>query len=141
MWIKRTESEIDNEERLRQRTLKKYKVRNLILVFFGSLLFSFIVSSTTALTSSGRFVQIPGYPLNIEEYINSISQFIFFSLGFAVTFFIIALFGYKNIFSKRKSTTYICDRCQKVKTIRNKMISCTCGGKSYSIDDYKWIDN
>jgi len=140
MWIKKTESEIDRDERHRQETLEKFKVRNLTLVFFCSLLLFFLLFSLIDLTTSGRFIKVYGYPLTFEEYIDSISHFIYSSLVFTLIIFIIALFGYKKIFIKRKSSTYICDRCQVKKTIRNSMTNCDCGGTFNSIDDFKWQD-
>ena len=140
MWIKKTDIEKSEEERLER--IRENKTRFKKSLTIGIILFLFIaifepLASLTIGTSGGINPNPDSrYILRVDELPKFIPGFLRLAAIFGITFFLLSYFG---IFKKRTSIL-MCDKCHRTKNFE-KNIKCECGGYFINLDNFKWIED
>ena len=108
-----------------------------IIAFSFGITFSILSS----LTGYDRINPPSGSTKNLQESISELSNDMPFILIVTVLTFILSLIFYKE-FPIKKSSTLMCDRCNKKNTDPEKQSGerCDCWGAFHPINHYKWIN-
>jgi len=139
MWVKKSEGEKKEEERLEKISNDKSRFKKSLksgLFIFIFTAISWIIASLTIGIPQGRYIYGTRNILKLNELPEYIPEFLRISaiLGFVTFVFIFFLKV------KLRSSTIMCDKCHKTKNY-DKVAKCECGGNFINIDNFKWVDD
>ena len=138
MWIKKTEIEKAEEERLKNISEPKSRFRKSLylgmFVFILEAILSPLASVTIGIPRGLNYT--PKVVLRIDELPEYLPGFLRVALLMGITIFLISYF----MLLKIRTSTLMCDKCHKTKNFE-KNIKCECGGCFINIENFKWIDD
>lgn len=138
MWIKKTEIDKIEEERLQKISEPKSRLRKALRIGMFVFIFDAILSPLASVTigiPKGRDYT-PHVVLRIDELPEYLPGFLRTASLIGITFFLLSYF----IILKKSTATLMCDKCHKTKNL-DKSINCECGGCFINIENFKWIDD
>jgi len=138
MWVKKTEIETTEEERLLKISEPKSRFRkslNLGIFVFILIAILYPIASVTIGVPRG-YNYTPRVVLRIDELPEYLPGFLRLASIMGIVIFLISYF----FLLKSKTTTLMCDKCHKTKNFDKNNI-CDCGGSFINIGNFKWIDD
>jgi hypothetical protein len=135
MWIRKTEEELKNEERIKSNSKFKISHQGPFAVFLGT----FICLLITDITGEDRLPPSEK-PMSISEIFYNLPHTLLFCSIMAGLVYLWQYYNRENIFDKEESPTVICDKCNISKT-QDGNNNCKCGGEYISIKEMKWIED
>lgn len=142
MWVKKSDRELEEEERIFNQKSRKKRWRNglqLFLLFVPTSLFLF---SLAELFIPFDKTHPSKKTLTLHEVIGQLPENLTIACVFGILLSILeTCFWYKSEHPKYNCTTEKCDKCFQVRSIHpSNPSSCKCGGHFYPIYYYKWIE-
>jgi len=138
MWVKNTEIETIEEERLKKISEPKSRFRKSLnlggFAFMIITILSPIVSVTIGVPRG--FDYTPRVVLRIDELPEYLPGFLRLATIMGIVIFLISYL----ILLKSKTTTLMCDKCHATKNL-DKNSQCACGGSFINIGNFKWIND
>lgn len=130
MWVKKSDEELKNEQN------KRFKPSFVapFIFFLGSV----IVMSLPKMIGMSRSIH-GEKPIGIIKFIPLLPKVIFISIGIAFLVYILQLILHQNFFNP-KNTTYVCEKCNTLKT-DDGIYNCKCGGTFLNIKKMKWTED
>jgi len=141
MWVKKTEEEIDEfynkPEYIAGIKVTPFKAAILLFIVFTIIQ---ILGDLILGKSKGRYYLPAEYgreKVRLSDLPDLLPGYLVASSVLAIfLWMILKKYGKNTLFS----TTYLCQRCYKVKTA-DKNYKCECGGEYIEIDKMKWIED
>jgi hypothetical protein len=127
MWVKKTDREI-----LDDRRKERKRVTILTIIFW-------VLSSLILVVRPNRYALMngasPGWEL-VWSQITSPRRIV--ASVFISGVLLLTLFWWPRFSGKRRPTSVICPKCEKVKSPDDQW-QCQCGGRFVNLDEMKWV--